>query len=299
MDRRRQPTPRAAVLPQTVRSLAPFPREGNAVPLKEAIHLNTAEGDHTLYSERVLIGRGAHCRIIVLDPLVSREHALIRISRSEVVIEDLRSANGVYVNNVRIFEPQALFAGDRILVGTQELAVFEVGGERPPLAANRAPRAAAPAVTPAGQPGAQPGLATERADALDVLGRLADRMLTQGLAADAERVLADHLKRLLQGARSGLPVPPSMCANATRLALALAKGTHNGAWINYTIELHLRAQLPMAEESVTHLKNALVTARNVDHALYGFYVEWIRDSLARLPAEARAVLAELEQLRLG
>jgi hypothetical protein len=293
MDRSRQPTPRAAVLPHTVRALASGTGEGQPLPLKEAIHLTTSEGDHTLYSERVLIGRGPHCRVVVLDPLVSREHALIRISRTEVLIEDLRSANGVYVNNVRIFEPCQLFDGDRILIGTNEIAVFSSSsGSRPqpvPLQTSSFP---APS-------GARPGVSTERADALEVLGRLANRMLAQGMPAEAERILADHLRHVLQGARSGLPVPPSMCAHAARFALMLAARLHNGAWVNYAIELHLRAELALAPETLKLLQDALGSAKNVDHALYGYYVEWLRESLTRLPAHARDVLESLEHLRLG
>jgi hypothetical protein len=275
-----------------MRSLAPITREGQPLPLKEAIHLCTSEGDHTLYSERVLIGRGPHCRIVVLDPLVSREHAMIRISKNEVVLEDLRSANGVYINNVRIFEPHQLFDGDRILVGTNEMAVFASStGSRPqpvPLQTSSVPA-----------PGPAPNGSTERADALDVLGRLADRMLAQGMPAEAERIMADHLKRVLLGARSGLPVPPTTCANAAHYALVLAARLHNGAWINYTVELHLRAQLPMADATLARLRDAVASAKNVDHALYGFYVEWLRESLPRLPPEARATLDELDRMRLA
>ncbi len=276
-----------------LRSLASVPREGQPQPLKEAIHLSTGEGDHTLYSERVLIGRGSHCRVVVLDPLVSREHALVRISSQEVVLEDLRSANGVYVNNIRIFEPYQLFDGDRILVGTHEMAVFATNSSdsRPqpvPLTTSSLPA-----------PAAGPGGATERADALEVLGRLANRMLTQGMPQEAERILADHLRRILQGARSGLPVPVVICANAAYFALTFATRLHNGSWINYTIELHLRAQLPMVAETVTRLKDAVASCRNIDHALYGFYVEWLRESLPRMPPHARDTLEALERLRLG
>jgi predicted component of type VI protein secretion system len=77
------------------------------------------------------IGRAPTCDVIIADPLVSREHAH-RIGQ-EVFIEDLQSANGVYVNNVRIFEPHQLCDGDRILVGTG-LCVFAVTSRRQPTA---------------------------------------------------------------------------------------------------------------------------------------------------------------------
>ena len=292
MDRQRQPTPRAAVIPHTIRSIPHVQREGQPQPLRSSIHLSTTEGDYTLYSNRVLIGRSPHCRVVVLDPLVSREHALIRITKEDVVIEDLRSANGVYVNNIRIFEPQQLFDGDRILVGTNEVAVFASAASMHPTSvpvqASLRPAKSAKAGGP-----------TERADALDVLGRLADRMLAQGLPQDAERVMADHLRQVLQGARMGLPIPVGSCAQAARYALLFAASLHNGNWIDYAVELHLRAQLPMTQETIELLKQAAASAKNVDHALYGFYVEWLREAVPRLPPEAGTVLAKLERLHLG
>lgn len=288
MDRRRRPTPRAAVVPPNASSLITSPDRPRRVPLTEGVYLSTADGDYTLFSERVLIGRAPHCRVIVLDPLVSREHALLRISFTEVVIEDLRSANGVYVNNARIFEPCQLFDGDTILVGTNEMSVFQVGSsDHHPI------RIEDPPPSPP-----RPGVATERSDALTVLGRLADRMLDQGLPAEAERVLSDHLDKLLQGARSGLPVPAATCAHAARFALILASRLRSSRWINYALELHLRAELPMTVETLALLEEGIAHAPGVDHTLYEYYVEWLHDAVSGLGPEGRDLLDRLERVRL-
>jgi hypothetical protein len=290
------PTPRVAVVPPTGKTLITGPRSDKSRPLKEAVYLSTAEGDHTLFSERVLIGRAPHCRVIVLDPLVSREHALIRIAPNEVFLEDLRSANGVYVNNVRIFEPQQLFEGDRVLVGTHEMCVFSVDGNSRPREAVSRP--VPPKPTPI--PGMVPklGASTERADALQVLGRLADRLFEQGVPAEAERVLSDHLKKLIDGARSGLPVPPHICASASHYSLLLAERLHNGKWVNYAIELHLRAEQLLSPQTLEAVERALKGSRNVDPVLFGFYVEWLRDNLPRLGPLARDILERLDRIKI-
>jgi pSer/pThr/pTyr-binding forkhead associated (FHA) protein len=44
-----------------------------------------------------VIGRSASCQVTIEDPLVSREHARIRISGERATIEDLGSRNGVQV----------------------------------------------------------------------------------------------------------------------------------------------------------------------------------------------------------
>src|SRR3954463_6857632 len=67
-----------------------------------------------------LVGRSANCQVTLDDPLVSREHARIRIQGSGAVVEDLGSRNGVQVGGKPIVGSAALCSGDRIRIGTQE-----------------------------------------------------------------------------------------------------------------------------------------------------------------------------------
>jgi pSer/pThr/pTyr-binding forkhead associated (FHA) protein len=65
-----------------------------------------------------VIGRGATAEICLGDPHISRRHACI--SRSDdggLVVEDLGSANGVFINDVRITAPRPLRPGDRVSLG--------------------------------------------------------------------------------------------------------------------------------------------------------------------------------------
>jgi pSer/pThr/pTyr-binding forkhead associated (FHA) protein len=262
------------------------------VPLKGAVQLSGPGWEYTLTSDQVLLGRDPTCRVIVDDPLVSREHARLRIGEDQVVVEDLRSANGLYVNNIRIFEPCQLFDGDRILLGTTELCVFSA-------AARQAPSRPKSSVSGTrGSPVLTPAAPTERTAALDVLGRLADRMLADQNPQHAERILADHLSKLLSGARSGLPVPESVCTGAARHALKLARALGDGKWMNYAVELHLRAELPMAPEVVAELIYAAEVSRGIDHALYSVYVEWLRDNAARLGPSTARLIEALDEIKL-
>jgi pSer/pThr/pTyr-binding forkhead associated (FHA) protein len=293
MERSRQPTPRANPVPGSP-GRKPEPDSEQPKPLKAAVLLTAPNAEYTLYSERVLIGRGPSCQVVVMDPLVSREHAILRITPEQVLIEDLRSANGVYVNNVRIFERQQLYDGDRLLVGTQELCVFSAEPRR----MDRAYEATAESDRPPPSSPAAPTVATERADALIVLGRVARRMLEVGLPSEAERVLSDHLNKVLYGARSGLPVPGAICVAASQQALVLAKALGNGRWFNYAVELHLRAALRMSPEIAHDLAETAEVVAGVDHALFGHYLEWVRDRVGQRAPESQLVLLELEKIRL-
>ena len=53
-------------------------------------------------AETVYVGRGLECAIRTDDGMVSRRHAQFRNENGRFVVEDLGSANGVYLNNTRV-----------------------------------------------------------------------------------------------------------------------------------------------------------------------------------------------------
>lgn len=80
--------------------------------------------DLELTEGQFAVGRNASCQLSLDDPLVSRRHALLVVSGDGVTIEDLQSRNGVVVNGQRISSRTRLAAGDRILIGAQELTLL-------------------------------------------------------------------------------------------------------------------------------------------------------------------------------
>ncbi len=87
-----------------------------------------------------LIGRGKDCAAVVNDPSVSRIHGKItRDPSGRVVLEDLRSSNGVYVNERRV-DVQDLQHGDRVRFGTVGF-VYQVEGEEYAEPVEAAPQA--------------------------------------------------------------------------------------------------------------------------------------------------------------
>ncbi|HXQ62913.1 MAG TPA: DUF3662 and FHA domain-containing protein [Acidimicrobiales bacterium] len=70
--------------------------------------------------EPIVIGRLPECTVVLNDQNVSRRHAEIRRSGSDVVVTDLRSTNGTKVNGVPVSE-RVLEDGDDITVGTTTL----------------------------------------------------------------------------------------------------------------------------------------------------------------------------------
>lgn len=65
----------------------------------------------------VLIGRGS-TQVPLTDQTVSRRHAELRSENGVTVLSDLHSANGTYVNGVRLTRPVRLKHGDQIRLGS-------------------------------------------------------------------------------------------------------------------------------------------------------------------------------------
>jgi S-DNA-T family DNA segregation ATPase FtsK/SpoIIIE len=70
-----------------------------------------------------LIGREPQAAIWIDSNLVSRRHATVTVSAHGVVLTDLASRNGTFVNGQRLDAPATLTNGDEIRVGPARLVV--------------------------------------------------------------------------------------------------------------------------------------------------------------------------------
>jgi pSer/pThr/pTyr-binding forkhead associated (FHA) protein len=309
----------------------------------------------------LLIGRLPECDVMIDDGLVSRMHARVSVRDSSVIVEDLHSTNGVYLNGVRITHSAVLREGDRLLIGTTEASLFEsrpdaqVASQRgrrdsetrtpvtaslgsvitanPVISLNRAPpsaepRPGVPTTVPArarqsfgklelhldelsieptddGPTSARPAdlralrsrnsavPSTARADALEVIGALADRLAATGNLDEARRVLSAHLKRILQGATAGLTVPNEVCLLASKHAVSLARWTGQSTWLDYVIELHLAARRAMSPATFSLFESVVLSIGDFDRQLFTYYIDGMRDERELLTGEERLVLERL------
>ncbi len=86
------------------------------------------EGDYYPLGRRTsVIGRDEALPIQILDNMVSRKHLQIRFdaSTNKYLAYDMKSRNGVYINNHKIEGEVALRDGDMILVGLTSLLFTE------------------------------------------------------------------------------------------------------------------------------------------------------------------------------
>jgi len=72
---------------------------------------------------RFIIGRSKECQLRPGCNLVSRRHCAILREGGRIVVEDLGSTNGTFVNGSRIDSPHPLSHGDRLDVGSMKFEV--------------------------------------------------------------------------------------------------------------------------------------------------------------------------------
>jgi len=73
----------------------------------------------------IVLGRGERVEIRLEDPFASSRHARIYEQGNILVIEDLGSTNGTYLNEELLETARPLHPGDRVRIGDSEFA-FEV-----------------------------------------------------------------------------------------------------------------------------------------------------------------------------
>ncbi|MCA9615087.1 MAG: diguanylate cyclase [Myxococcales bacterium] len=79
---------------------------------------------HELAGGTSEVGRTSATPIHLMDPEVSRRHARFVVQGQRVVVEDLGSTNGTFVNGTQISGPTELADGDKIQIGTTTILKF-------------------------------------------------------------------------------------------------------------------------------------------------------------------------------
>lgn len=112
----RTPTPRRA--PARTPAPRPAARRAKKAPRKLAIvEGESLKGKSFDVSEELVVGRAEKCHIVLDDTYVSQMHARIFSKGEALMIEDLGSTNGTYLNRRRITSPSELQRGDHVKIG--------------------------------------------------------------------------------------------------------------------------------------------------------------------------------------
>ncbi|MEI9940523.1 MAG: FHA domain-containing protein [Pseudomonadota bacterium] len=260
----------------------------------------------------ILIGRSSNCHLVLDDGLVSRRHAQIIVTEDRITVEDFSSANGVFVNSKRVNGSEALKAGDQLQVGKQQFVVCSVA--RVPAAMPAERRMAEtlhgvhvptdPSLAPVSDSRAdtkaelkQPEVeATQRAEALELLGGVADKVLALGRGEEAERVLSTALSNVLSEVKRGREPPARVVIRAATYAGKLADATAHGKWLDYTIDLYASLRRPIPIELVDQMYAVLRRVDAVNLTALRAYLSILQAQTQAYAPNERFAIQRLEGL---
>jgi pSer/pThr/pTyr-binding forkhead associated (FHA) protein len=254
--------------------------------------------EHPLSKSPLVVGRGSDADLVLSGALISPRHAEFHETEAGIVVIDLDSQNGVFVNDVRITSPAALLIGDKLNIGDSEFVLTEIlapGDEYPTGPELRVLRESSRA--PAGSHAREEAsVAARRADALRLLSGVADKALSLGRGQEAEHVLGTHLVAALSDAAAGRAVAPEVARLSAQYAVKLAMATAKATWLDFAFRLYdalgETIPLPIVDEMYT----VLPRVPGLDRELLRHYAASLRQRQAPLSPPERFVLQRLEGL---
>ena len=157
------------------------------------------------------IGRSRKCSIVVDGTLASREHAVIRKTEQGLVIFDLGSKNGTWVNGDQVEHARVLKNGDQIRVGNDVLHVVK---DETPVRDKDSMRLTRPTLFDAESHEDVTGT-VDHASVIDLAEVLVENCLTVEQRPDTTRAVVSAVDELLD--RAGLSQPYLKRADVVRV----------------------------------------------------------------------------------
>lgn len=96
----------------------PAPKKKGKAPTKAVVvEGQSNSGKSFELNNELIIGRGERCHVVLDDSYVSTVHARLFATGGAVLVEDLGSTNGTYLNRQRVTSPTELHRGDKVKIG--------------------------------------------------------------------------------------------------------------------------------------------------------------------------------------
>jgi pSer/pThr/pTyr-binding forkhead associated (FHA) protein len=204
----------------------------------------------------VLAGRSSACAIALADRLCSRHHAVFsRAQDGSVFVRDLGSSNGTYVNGVRIQCAHRLAPSDWITLGNETLELCVSSVAQQPLR---------PTVPARPQPDSKPrssrsSAKTDPGSEILSLASLAATSAGKVSTTPPADVARKPLDALLLRVDQGQAIAESEARMGALVALHLARGSGDAAWLDYAFQLYSSLSAPLPAELIERLRDVLAS----------------------------------------
>jgi hypothetical protein len=93
------------------------PRARSSEPRLVVVEPDDQRGRAFDLAQEMTVGRAAGCQIVLDDTYVSQLHTRIFKRDGQLMVEDLGSTNGTYLNNRKVSGPMMMSRGDKLRVG--------------------------------------------------------------------------------------------------------------------------------------------------------------------------------------
>lgn len=253
-----------------------------------------------------IIGRSTECQLSLDDPLVSRKHAVMRVRKDGVSVQDLGSRNGVLVNGTKIEGERELATGDKVSIGSQDMTLLLADEAHVAQRANEdAYRRATQTLGAAYVADLRAGIESSSEPTAEVskslqsfrlLGGVADKALAMGRAEEAERILQALLHDILARARDGHTIEPAVTETAARYAARLAGSTTKGSWVDYVIELYSVEGRPPPAPVIDELFTVVRKVKTIDLTRFRAYLAGLRQAASGFGPAERFLVQRVEGL---
>jgi pSer/pThr/pTyr-binding forkhead associated (FHA) protein len=249
-----------------------------------------------------LIGRSVACKVVLDDSDVSRRHARLTIDQDGPEIEDLGSANGVFVNGERISEPRRLSNGDQIGVGREELRLIV---DSPQSHEAGAPLGGGPKKSSAvldslwdddDDVAMEYGQATSVNQRVHMLTEAMQQLLASGEIDASDPMLLEQMTELLERAEAGATLEERHADTAALVALRLARKSKEARWVEYVIGLHGAIGVALPSITLDELEALVGKVEPIAERVVQKYLKRLQARPRQLGPTERSGLARFELL---
>lgn len=206
----------------------------------------------------IVIGRGsdADIRLPEQDMKVSRRHALINISGTEVRVEKLGKLP-IYLDGREVIEPMRLYTGNALEIN-QTVLRLHPGKVRVDVSPKTAPQVRTASRDRRSDPESMPA-AKESANRL--FWGLSDRLLEMNRVEEAERMMTHRLEMVLSHAKLGEQVEDAAIIEFLRRSLKLAVATKKAVWFGWIFDYASVLKYPLAPPLLDEISSAIAEHR--------------------------------------